>query len=69
MLRTGDVLICITVIYRQPAKNPADSRCSISVCGKKEQKPPRPGVTVGRDSRPALLFASWEALDKPHRTG
>jgi hypothetical protein len=31
VLRTGDVLICITVIYRQPAKNPADSRCSISV--------------------------------------
>lgn len=31
-----DVLVCLTVISRQPATYPADSRYSISVCRKKE---------------------------------
>lgn len=30
MLRTGDVLVCATVISRKPATNPVNSRYSIS---------------------------------------
>lgn len=71
MLRTGDVLVCVTVISRQPATNPVNSRYSISVCGgwgRGEEEMLRLRVMGGRDSRPVLQFASWEALGKLHRT-
>lgn len=70
MLRTGDVLVCLTVTSRHPATNPVDSRYSISVCRAKSMETAKAGDQFGGwHSRPALLFASWEMPGKLHKTG
>lgn len=70
MLRTGDVLVWLTVTFRHPATNPVDSRYSISVCRTESMETAKAGGQFGGwDSRPALLFASQEMPGKLHKTG
>lgn len=69
VLRTCDVLVCL-LSHPDSLQQTLYSRYPISVCGKESVETAEAGGQPGGwDSRPALLFATWEMPSKLHKTG